>query len=170
MALSITQADKGLWVLQSEQFIKLGLEKTFEFFSKAENLGELIPSFLRFDLLTPSPITMERGAIIQYRIHINRVPLRWRTLISEWEPPFRFVDVQQKGPYRFWRHEHTFESRQGGTLMKDRVEFRMPFGPLGKLALFLSVRKQLEAIWAHRERRIDELLNQQQPSAEAASG
>lgn len=170
MALSITRSGKGLWMLENEQFIVLDLEQTFDFFSKAENLNKLTPPFLRFSLLTSPPIEMKRGTIIQYRIRINWIPLRWRTLISEWEPPFRFVDVQQKGPYSLWRHEHTFEAKPGGTLMRDRVQFKMPFGPLGSLALRVSVRKQLEAIWAYRERRIDELLNGQAPPAQAASG
>lgn len=159
----ITRGPKGTYILTHEQRFEMDREQTFDFFSRAENLEAITPSSLRFHLITPKPIDMHRGTIIEYRLRINGVPVYWRTLISEWEPPFRFVDVQQKGPYRLWRHEHRFEALEGGgTLMRDRVEYRLPLGPLGHLAHFLFVRRQLMAIWKYRERKIGELL---QPDA-----
>lgn len=148
-------------VFEREQLLRLGREHAFRFFSNAENLALVTPPFLRFRLLSPTPIEMKRGTVIEYALRIWGVPVNWRTLISEWDPPKRFVDVQQKGPYALWRHEHTFEEAGEGTLMRDRVEYRAPLGPLGRFAEWLFVRRQIEAIWDFREKRIPELLHQQ---------
>src|SRR5262245_47086768 len=95
--------------LTTELWLPQSVEKVFEFFSDAANLEMLTPPWLRFRILTPAPITMEKGALIEYRIRWRWLPLRWWTEISRWEPPHRFVDQQIRGPYRLWIHEHTFE-------------------------------------------------------------
>lgn len=103
------------------------LEQTFAYFSDAHNLNSLTPPWVGFRILTPPPIEMRRGTLIDYRIRIRGIPIRWRTEITEWAPPHRFVDVQLKGPYRWWRHVHRFESCTEGTRIIDEVEFRAPF-------------------------------------------
>src|SRR4051794_16227728 len=107
------------YVLTREQWIGRPIEEVFAFFGDAANLEAITPAWLRFSVLTPAPITMRPGALLDYRLGWHRVPLRWRTRIELWEPPHRFVDVQLKGPYRLWHHTHTFDEERGGTRMRD---------------------------------------------------
>jgi ligand-binding SRPBCC domain-containing protein len=126
--------------------------EVFDFFADAHNLEAITPDFLRFRVLTPGPIAMREGTLIDYRLSLFGVPFGWRTRIEAWEPGVRFVDAQLRGPYRRWHHTHVFEDAPGGTLMTDRVEYELPLGPLGGLAHALVVRRQLDAIFAHRRR------------------
>lgn len=123
------------------------LEETFEFFSDAFNLDLLTPSWVGFRILTPSPIEMKLGALIDYQIRIRGIPVRWRTLIEIWEPPHRFVDVQVHGPYRWWHHTHRFEPCEHGTRVIDEVEYS---APLGWLTEPLLVRRDVERIFDYR--------------------
>jgi ligand-binding SRPBCC domain-containing protein len=101
---------------------------------------------------------MAPGALIDYRLKLFGVPMRWRTRIEEWQPEDRFVDVQLEGPYRLWRHLHTFEDRPEGTLMRDRVEYELPLGPLGLLAHRIFVARQLDGIFSYRRKVIARVL------------
>lgn len=148
-----------LYCTETETFLPRPREEVFAFFSDARNLEKITPPFLRFQIMTPLPIEMEAGRIIDYRLRLNGIPIKWKTEISHWEPPFRFVDTQLQGPYRRWVHEHRFESVDGGTRMTDRVEYRLPFGWLGSIAHALFVRRQVESIFAHRTAVIQNLLN-----------
>lgn len=138
-------------VFEEETLIPAPLERVFEFFSKAENLERITPSTLRFRILTPQPVAIHQGALIDYRLQLMGVPFRWRTLIDVWEPPHRFVDTQVKGPYDRWYHEHRFEAVPEGTRMYDRVEYRIKYaGPLEPLVHRFFVRPQVEAIFRFR--------------------
>jgi ligand-binding SRPBCC domain-containing protein len=130
----------------------------FDFFSRAENLQRLTPPGLGFRIHSRRPIEMGRGALIDYTIRLSGVPLRWRTLIETWEPGQRFVDVQLRGPYRLWRHEHRFREVAGGTEIIDSVDYELPFGALGTAAHAVWVRRQLERIFDYRARAIEELF------------
>ncbi len=123
------------------------LAEVFEFFADAGNLQELTPQFLNFHVVTPTPIAMHVGTTIDYRLRMHGFPMKWRSLISAWEPPFRFVDEQVQGPYSFWHHEHTFEERDGGTLIHDAVDYGVPGGWLIH-ALF--VKRDLTSIFHYR--------------------
>ena len=103
-----------IYELNITQRIDAPLEKVFDFFSKPENLAEITPSKLGFNILPPSPIVMEKGTLIDYTIKLFGIPIRWRTLITSYNPPKKFVDEQLKGPYSFWHHTHTFESIDQG--------------------------------------------------------
>lgn len=131
--------------------------EVFEFFADAENLERITPPFLSFRIDTPGPIEMEWGTIIDYRLRLTGIPLRWRTEITEWNPPQAFTDTQVRGPYHTWVHRHSFEETDGGTAMTDRVRFRLPAWPLGSIALPL-VRGRLRRIFEFRGRRIREIL------------
>lgn len=135
------------YVLTTEFWTPRPLRDVFPFFADANNLQVLTPAFLNFQVLTPSPITMNIGTIIDYQIRLHGWPIRWKTLISAWDPPWRFVDELVHGPYRFWHHEHTFEERQGGTLIRDVVHYGVPGGAL---AHELFVRPDLQRIFRYR--------------------
>jgi ligand-binding SRPBCC domain-containing protein len=143
-------------LLTSEQFVPRPRDEVFAFFAKPENLGAITPPWLDFRVLTPSPVPMERGALIDYVIRLGPLPTRWRTLITRHDPPHGFVDEQLQGPYSFWHHTHTFAEVEGGTLIGDRVLYVLPFGALGRLVERLVIRRQLRAIFAHRRRAIAE--------------
>src|SRR3954469_5401117 len=133
-----------MYVLEREVSLPAPRARVFSFFADARNLERLTPPSLRFEISTPGEIRMGPGAIIDYRLCISGIPVRWRSVIEIWEPPFRFVDVQVRGPYASWRHVHTFDEMPGGTMMRDRVEYSLPFGPLGALAHRLFVARQLD--------------------------
>ncbi len=143
-------------LLTSEQFVPRPRDEVFAFFAKPENLGTITPPWLDFRILTPSPVPMERGALIDYVIRVGPAPTRWRTLITRHEPPHAFVDEQLQGPYSFWHHTHTFEETDGGTIIGDRILYVLPFGVLGVIVERLFIRRQLQAIFAHRRRVIAE--------------
>ncbi|MEO8877899.1 MAG: SRPBCC family protein [Polyangiaceae bacterium] len=137
-------------VLEREQLIERPRHELFEFFSDAANLEKLTPGSMSFKIKTPQPITMQQGTLIDYEIRLFGVPMKWRTLIDVWEPEARFVDLQLRGPYTLWRHTHTFEEVEGGTLVRDHVEYTLPLGPLGSIAHAVFVRKQLKTIFDFR--------------------
>lgn len=141
---------------ESEVFVALPPERVFPFFADAHNLQRIAPPWLRFQVLTPPPIPMKVGTLIDYRLRLHGLPLRWRTRITVWQPPFRFVDEQIRGPYKLWRHEHTFIEHEGGTLCRDHVDYDMPLGPLVHRLL---VRPDIRRIFRHRARRLHELFN-----------
>ena len=131
-------------------------EDIFDFYADAFNLERLTPPWLRFHVVTPPPITMQAGVEIEYRLRLKGFPLSWRSRITAWDPPFRFIDEQVKGPYRRWVHEHTFEPHEGGTLVKDLVHYDM-LG--GWLADRLLVRRDLQRIFAYRQERLAEIFS-----------
>lgn len=139
-------------VLEREQILERPREEVFAFFADARNLQIITPAFLHFEILTPTPIEMKAGALIDYRIRLFGMPVRWRTRIDAYEPEVMFVDRQLSGPYRTWIHTHAFSDVDGGraTKMVDRVEYEVPFGPLGGVARALFVRRTLDRIFDHR--------------------
>ena len=137
--------------IQRTQRVELPIEEAFAFYGDAHNLERITPPLLRFEVITPRPIEMGVGTLIEYRLRLHRVPVRWRTRITAWEPPGRFVDTQIKGPYSLWEHTHTFtEDGPGATIIEDRVRYSIPFGPLGRLANRLLVRRDLREIFDYR--------------------
>ena len=135
------------WVLETEQFLDLPRGELFSYFGNAGNLEEITPPWLNFRILTPLPIEMKPGALIDYQLKLHGIPIKWRTEIAAWEPPYRFVDQQLRGPYRKWHHEHFFQEHEGGTLMTDRVNYEV-LG--GSIVHSLFVKKDLERIFQYR--------------------
>lgn len=139
-----------MYRLARTQRVPTPIEDVFAFYAAAENLDALTPPFLRFRILTPTPIDMAVGARIEYALSLFGVPFRWRTRITRWEPGVGFVDEQESGPYATWIHTHTFEADGDGTLIHDQVDYAMPFGPLGTLAHRLVVDRTLGRIFDYR--------------------
>jgi ligand-binding SRPBCC domain-containing protein len=146
--------------LHREQRLEGTPEEVFPFFADAFNLEALTPPLLRFRVVTPRPIELYAGALIQYALKLRGVPVSWLTSIQRWDPPHAFVDTQIKGPYALWHHTHTFEPTADGTgtLMTDTVRYGIAFGPFGELANRLMVRRDVEAIFAFRAAEIPRLL------------
>ena len=132
---------------QSELWLPLPPEQLFPFFADAANLQAITPAWLDFQIVTPQPIEMRAGTLIDYRLRVRGLSLRWQTHISVWEPPHRFVDDQVRGPYRQWIHEHTFEPYAGGTLARDHVRYAVPLDFLMHRWL---VRPDIEKIFEFR--------------------
>ena len=151
-------AGNAAYRLEREQFVPRPRDDVFAFFAEARNLEMLTPAFLNFRILGPLPLEMCSGALIDYRIRLGGVPMRWRTRIEAFEPPVRFVDVQLSGPYRCWRHEHEFQELPGGTQVIDRVAYSLPFGFLGALAHRVVVRRTLDRIFEYRRQRLAALF------------
>ena len=118
------------FTFESELWLPRPLSDVFPFFAAAENLEVLTPPFLNFQILTPKPIIMAVGTRIQYRLKLHGIPVRWESEITGWNPPYFFSDDQLRGPYRRWHHEHAFEEKDGGTLVRDNVEYAVPGGAL----------------------------------------
>jgi uncharacterized protein (TIGR01777 family) len=118
----------GQSVLEAKQFLPYSQEHVFQFFSEAKNLEVITPEILNFKIENVSTAEIQKGTLIDYKLKIHGVPAKWKTLISDWQPPFQFVDQQLKGPYSVWHHTHEFHPFLNGTLMTDRVKFKLPFG------------------------------------------
>ena len=145
------------YIHESRVWLARPRPEVFAFFTDPGHLALLTPPGFGLHLLTPGR-TMAAGAVLDYRLRWLGMPLRWRAFIREWDPPFRFVDVQVRGPYARWEHRHRFLDAEGGTEVEDRVTYRLPGGPLGRLGHALVVGRQLRAVWAYRTRRLGELL------------
>ena len=149
---------RGEYALVREQYLPAAPERVFPFFADALNLEQITPPWLHFRVLTPAPIEMAAGARIEYQLRLAGVPVRWRTVIREWKPNESFVDEQERGPYALWRHEHRFAAVGEGTLMTDIVRYRLPLGPLGRIAHVVAVKAALATIFDHRFARMFQQL------------
>ena len=143
------------FTINLEQKLPHPIHEVFPFFSEARNLETLTPHWLNFEVLTPPPIIMQAGTLIDYRIRIHSIPVHWRTEILEWDPPHRFVDVQLKGPYKLWHHTHTFIDQGNSTICRDDVRY-YPRG--GALMNWLFVRRDVERIFSYRQQRLREIF------------
>lgn len=154
MTIRITKQSIG-YLLESELTVPFPVQDVFNFFADARNLEAITPPMLKFGVLTPGPIEMRAGRLIDYRLRLRGVPIRWTSEISAWEPPYRFVDEQRRGPYRRWHHEHRFERCDEGTRVIDRVRYEVP-GPAWIHDAFVG--PELRRIFEYRSRRLDALF------------
>jgi ligand-binding SRPBCC domain-containing protein len=159
-----------VYTLRSEQFVPEPIERVFPFFARPENLERITPPTVHFSILSPQPVSMRIGALIDYRIRIRGIPQHWRTRIVEYDPPRGFVDEQMRGPYRLWIHRHIFVPTEHGTVLFDEVRYALPFGAIGRLVHAMFVRRELQAIFAYRRAAIAQLFNgkNNQPSVVAS--
>ncbi len=135
------------WLLTTEQFFPNPIEEVFDFFGDAGNLEDITPPWLKFHVVTPQPILMQAGTLIDYTLRLHMIPIKWKTEIAVWERPYRFVDRQLKGPYKKWHHTHTFTKVDGGTQVCDHVEYDVPGG---RLANWLLVENDVRRIFQYR--------------------
>ena len=147
--------------LKFEQYIDLPVNDVFNFFSRPENLSLITPARLKFDILTPTPIKMKEGQLVDYSLRIMYIiKLHWRTLITHYEKPYKFVDQQLKGPYTLWHHTHTFEEKDGGTLIRDELKYAIPFGILGRIVHALYVKYDIRSIFRYRQKILDDIFTE----------
>lgn len=148
-----------LRIISREAAVNAPIEEVFAFFAKAENLNIITPPELNFKIITSLPIEMKQGTLIDYRIKLSGISFKWKTEITDWEPPYRFVDTQLKGPYKVWIHEHTFVSQGSGTIIRDSVSY-LPKGWALEPAIHgLIVKKKLEHIFDYRMEEIKSIFN-----------
>jgi len=165
------------FLLRRAVLLPLPPEEVFPFFADAGNLERITPPWLNFSIVTPLPMVMRPGALIDYRLRLHGIPIRWRTEIAEFDPPNGFVDQQLRGPYRLWHHTHRFRAVAGGTLATDEVRYGVPgYWPLERLVEALFVAPELRRIFDYRTRVICDHFNRpglppprELPPEEAAS-
>lgn len=144
--------------LECSMSVPVSLREAFAFFEDPGNLARITPAWLNFRITSPQPIQMRKGAEIDYQIRWLGLPFNWKTIVTEYEPPFFFVDEQAAGPYRYWHHRHDFKPTEFGALVSDRVDYALPLGPLGRLAHGLAVRRQLHEIFDYRQNALAGIL------------
>jgi ligand-binding SRPBCC domain-containing protein len=152
------------YILESRVWLARTRAEVFAFFADSSHLLLITPPAFRLRL-GGGPTALSTGAVLDMRLQWLGVPIRWRAFIREWDPPYRFVDVQVRGPYARWEHRHRFLEEGDGTWVEDRVTYRLPFGPLGRAAHALIVRRQIAALWRYRTRRLGELVGPLRPPA-----
>ena len=145
-------------ILERQQIINRPIKEVFDFFADAVNLERITPPELNFQITTEQPIDIKKGTLIEYQLKLRGIPIKWKTEITQWNPPNDFVDTALKSPYKQWIHLHTFEEgKNGETIMRDKVRYRLPFEPLGDLAHWY-VKKELKYIFDYRYKIIEEIF------------
>ncbi|MBT3227252.1 MAG: SRPBCC family protein [Deltaproteobacteria bacterium] len=144
-------------IFETSVALKLDRVSVFDFFSDAGNLERITPPELRFRIVTLQPIQIRQNTRIDYQLRLYGIPFSWQTEITFWNPPHKFIDSQIRGPYRSWIHTHHFQEADGGTLMHDRVEYKLPFSPFGEL-LFPLIQRQIKRIFSYRKTAILQIL------------
>ncbi len=166
--IRIDRRREGGWRLSCSQWLPAPPDAVFPFFGNPRNLERITPPFLRFRIRRVQGEPLEAGSRIDYSLRLHRLPVRWRTLIEIWDPPHRFVDLQIRGPFRQWRHQHTFEENEGRTLVTDVVDFDLYCRPLTRTALLAWIDTDLRAIFAYRRHATAEGLRQGSPGISVA--
>lgn len=147
-----------MFTYYKEQIVDKDLKTVFSFFEKPENLGDLTPDWLKFKILSPSPLTMEVGSRFAYKIKLGPIPMKWLTNISQYDPPNMFCDEQLKGPYKKWVHTHTFKEDGDKTLITDKIEYDLYGGPLKYIVNELFIKHSVRKIFDFREKTINSIL------------
>jgi ligand-binding SRPBCC domain-containing protein len=146
--------------LERRQYLARPLEQVFAFFAEARNLERITPRFLRFQMLTPEPVEMAPGTLIDYRLILHGIPFGWSSQIEVWEPGRQFVDRSVRGPFSLWHHRHRFAAAGEGTIVSDELHYAPPFGGLGELAQPLFVARDLDRIFDHRQAAVERILGE----------
>ena len=145
------------YILESRVWLARARADVFAFFADSTNLVLLTPPSFNLRIVAGPP-ALSTGAVLDLRMSWLGLPVKWRAFIREWDPPYRFVDVQVRGPYARWEHRHRFLEERGGTWVEDRITYRLPLGLLGRATHGLLVHRQIAAMWSYRTRRLGELV------------
>ncbi|MBD3869263.1 MAG: SRPBCC family protein [Acidobacteria bacterium] len=157
--MKITRLTSNTQRLETAQFINLPRPDVFAFFSDPRNLEAITPPWLSFRITGQSDKEIGQGTELTYRLRVHGLPMKWVSRITEWEPDRQFVDVQQKGPYAYWHHRHIFEEVQGGTMIRDQVDFQIPFGRLGRRLAGKMIEADIREIFRYRSDLTERLLS-----------
>ncbi len=149
---------KGAHTLTVTQFIPASEQKVFDFFSEAKNLETITPPWLNFRITNCSTPKISAGTLFEYKLKVRGLPVKWKTLISTWQPNQSFTDTMLKGPYKFWDHTHEFKIVQDGILMTDKVHYKVPFGILGEFVALIWVHSDVKTIFKYRSDTIKSLF------------
>lgn len=149
---------KGTYTFEDYKWIQTERNKVFPFFAEAKNLESITPEWLNFKIKKLSTPDIQEGTLIDYKLKIKGIPIGWKTLIKNWKPSEQFTDTQLKGPYNTWHHTHSFYDLSSGTLMEDKVIYKMPFGILGDVVRYLWVQHDVSKIFNHRSQVIEKLF------------
>jgi ligand-binding SRPBCC domain-containing protein len=134
-----------------EQFLPISLDEAWDFFSAPQNLNEITPPEMKFEILTKEIPRVYAGQIVQY--NVTPFPFftsGWVTEITQVEERKLFIDEQRFGPYAFWHHQHHFKEQDGGVLMTDILHYRVPLGIVGKLVNALFIQSKVKGIFEYR--------------------
>lgn len=150
------------FVLRGRQWLPADAETIWAFVADCRHMNVVIPSFMRFEVLNIEegkvPPSIAPGVKFEYKLHLHRLGFYWRTLITEVDRPRRFKDIQDKGPYASFSHEHLFEPEAQGTMTTDVIRYRPPGGPLAGMVNAAMVRRDLHKLFECRHRRMAELF------------
>ncbi len=144
--------------IEIEQWAPSKINHTFKFFSNAYNLEKTMPPSLRFKINRQSTLRTKSDSRLSFSFNFLEIPFRWKSKISEWEPPYKFGSTQLKGPFDYWKHTHNFEKSNGGTLIRHNIEYQFPFGPIGELIGNILVKEKLKDIIASHLKITQEFL------------
>jgi len=139
-----------IYTVRREQLVEWPLRDVFKLFERPENLALITPPAMKFKIFTPRPIEKRCGTVVDYSVRILGISVHWRMMITDYQPPYSFIDVQLKGPYTFWHHTHTFDECSNGTMIIDEVRYVLPFGIIGRLVHALFVKRQIHRIFDYR--------------------
>ena len=145
------------YVLRCEMKVARPIAETFVVFENPHNLARITPPWLNFKV-QHGPLEMHQGLEIDYTIHWLGLPIRWRTIVTSYDPPKRFIDLQARGPYRLWHHVHRFAAHGDGAVVSDEVTYVLPLGWLGRMAHSLIVKRQLLGIFRYRQKALAAML------------
>jgi uncharacterized protein len=167
-AVSIS-SEGGHTTLRCDQWVPQPLENVFAFFADAYNLEQITPPFLRFSVRSMSTPAIQRRTEISYNLRLHGLPISWTSRIEEWEPPYRFTDVQIRGPFRLWHHHHEFASERGGTCLRDTVHYKAPFAWIQRILRLSWVDRDLERIFRYRQQIIERRFDDTRPQTSTRS-
>ena len=153
------------YVIERRLWLRRRRQEVFGFFADPKNLGALHPEWARPRWLVEPPDRLDAGAVLDFSVAVAGLRVRWRVMVREFDPPFRFVDAQIRGPFARWEHRHRFleePEREGadgpGTWVEDRVTYRLPLGPLGRAAHALGAGRRIAGLFEYRDRRLREIF------------
>ena len=157
----------SLHQLKIVQTLPVSVETAWDFFSDPRNLQLITPASFQFKILSDlGNKAIHEGQIIEYKVRpLFNLEMYWRTVITKVQDKVMFIDEQQKGPYRYWQHQHHFKPMDRGTEMTDIVKYEVPGWFAGDIVNSILVSKKLKALFQYRSEAISRLMSAKEFSA-----